>query len=144
MSCVFATAAPLLVLAPAAEANPGSPYSCSESVPSKDGSSDVESCIYVENGVPRAFGGLVIKDDSLTPYNCTMVVKVIDFDAYKTGDNEEVADSGKLPCTNGRYPSPPMTVDSAKAKPGHSYGSYTEITRYNDGVARIYSPRVVL
>lgn len=144
LSCVFATAAPLLVFAPAG-ADPASPYSCSGSFLSSDGSAEVESCIYAENGVPRAFGGLTIKNEAITPdTDCTMVVKVIDYNAYETGANEEVATSGPFRCLNGRYPSPPLTVDAALAKPGHRYRSYTEVTKDGQGIARIYSPDLIL
>ncbi|MFD0359915.1 hypothetical protein ACFQZZ_00410 [Nocardia sp. GCM10030253] len=145
LSCVFATAAPLLLIAPAALAAPDSPYSCSGSFLSSDGSAEVESCIYAENGVPRAFGGLTIKNGAITPEtDCTMVVKVVDYNAYETGANEEVATSGPFRCINGRYPSPPLTVDKALAKPGHRYRSFTEVTKDGQGIARIYSPDLVL
>ncbi|NNH74210.1 hypothetical protein HLB23_30905 [Nocardia uniformis] len=45
---------------------------------------------------------------------------------------------------NGRYPSPPLTVDAALAQPGHLYRSFTEITKDGQGIARIYSPDLVL
>ncbi|PXX64047.1 hypothetical protein DFR70_105229 [Nocardia tenerifensis] len=144
LSCVFVGAAPLLALAPAAVAAPDSSYICSGTYLSSDGSAEVESCIYPESPVIRAFGGLTIKNDTITDKNCTMVVKVVDKDAYQTGDNEEVADSGPFRCLNGRYPSPPLTVDAAKVKPGHRYVSYTEVTKNGQGIARIYSPELVL
>ncbi|MGW0246585.1 hypothetical protein ACWDYH_08085 [Nocardia goodfellowii] len=145
LSCVFASAAPLLLLAPEAAAAPDSPYSCSGVFLSNDGAAEVESCIYAENGVPRAFGGLTIKNNSITRENCTMVVTVMDKDAYAGGaDDEVVATSGEFPCLNGRYPSPPLTVDAALAKPGHRYVSFTEITKDGQGIARIYSPELIL
>ncbi|WP_327151077.1 hypothetical protein [Nocardia sp. NBC_01329] len=145
LSCVLATAAPLLSMAPQAVAAPDNPYSCMGPYLSNDGSAEVESCIYVEDGVPRAFGGLTIKNDTLTRENCTMVVTVVDKDAYAGGASDEVvATSGAFPCLNGRYPSPPLTVDAALAKPGHRYVSFTEVTKDGQGIARIYSPELVL
>ncbi|MET8872295.1 hypothetical protein [Nocardia sp. NPDC004604] len=145
LSCVFASAAPLLLMAPEAVATPDSPYSCMGPYLSNDGSAEVESCVYVENGVPRAFGGLTIKNDTITRENCTMVVTVVDKDAYASGASDEmVATSGEFPCLNGRYPSPPLTVDAALAKAGHRYVSFTEVTKNGQGIARIYSPELVL
>lgn len=138
-------AAPLLLFAPAAAAQPGSPYLCSGQFLSNDGSAHVESCIYPENGVPRAFGGLdITKGGPITRDNCTMVVTVVDKDAYLDGSNEQVATSGTFPCLDGRYPSPPLTVDAALSKPGHHYVSFTEVTLDGKGIARIYSPELVL
>ncbi|MFC9439098.1 hypothetical protein [Nocardia sp. NPDC057030] len=145
VSCVIASAAPLLVLAPAAVAQPGSPYSCSGLFLTSDGSAEVESCIYAENGVPRAFGGLNIKNGTIDNKNCVMSVRVIDKDAYKTGQDEEVANSGDFPCFNGRYPSPPLTVDSSKATPGHRYVSVTTVTKQGQSpFSPIFSPELVL
>ncbi|AFU04188.1 hypothetical protein [Nocardia brasiliensis] len=145
LSCVFATAASLLLFAPAATADPGSPYLCLGPYLSSDGSANVESCIYAENGVPRAFGGLeIVKGGPITRDNCTMVVTVVDKDAYLDGTNEQVATSGPFPCLDGRYPSPPLTVDAALSKPGHRYVSFTEVTLNGQGIARIYSPELVL
>lgn len=141
LSSVCASAAPLLLFAPAAVAAPDSPYSCSGSYLSSDGSAEVQSCIYAENGVPRAFGGLTIKSGDITPESdCTMVVTIVDYNAYETGANEQVATSGPFHCSNGKYPSPPLTVDTALAKPGHRYRSFTEVTKDGQGIARIYSP----
>ncbi|MFI6045577.1 hypothetical protein ACIA8C_28390 [Nocardia sp. NPDC051321] len=145
LSCVIASAAPLLALAPAAVAAPDSPYSCSGLYLTSDGSAEVESCIYAENGVPRAFGGLNIKNDSINNKNCTMVVTVVDKDAYAGGGtNERVATSGPFPCLNGRYPSPPLTVDAVFAKPGHRYVSFTAVTKNGQTFSPIYSPELVL
>ncbi|MFI9503603.1 hypothetical protein [Nocardia sp. NPDC052566] len=144
LSCVFATAAPLFVLAPNAAAAPDSPYTCSGVFLSSDGAAEVESCVYAENGVPRAFGGLTIKSDTITRESCTMSVTVVDYNAYETGANENVATSGPFPCFNGRYPSPPLTVDRPFAIPGHRYRSYTEVTNNGQGIARIYSPDLIL
>ncbi|MEV0251654.1 hypothetical protein AB0H76_34050 [Nocardia sp. NPDC050712] len=145
LSGVFAGAAALLLLAPEAAAAPDSPYSCSGVYLSSDGAAEVQSCIYAENGVPRAFGGLRIKNDSINRDNCTMVVTVIDKDAYASGASDEVvATSGEFPCLDGKYPSPPLTVDAALAKPDHRYVSFTEITKDGQGIARIYSPELIL
>ncbi|GAA5083831.1 hypothetical protein [Nocardia iowensis] len=145
LSCVFVSAAPLLLVAPAADAAPDSPYSCSGVYLTSDGSAEVESCIYAENGVPRAFGGITFKNDSINEKNCTMVVTVVDKDAYADGGTDEhVATSGPFSCTNGRYPSPPLTVDQALAKPGHRYVSFTEVTKDGNGIIRMYSPELVL
>lgn len=155
LSCIFASAAPLLLVAPATLAapdtgsagnspSPSPTYSCSGIYLSSDGSAEVESCIYAENGVPKAFGGLTIKS-GITPENCTMAVTVVDYDAYASGMSDEVvATSGPFPCLNGRYPSPPLAVDKALARVGHRYRSYTEVTKDGQGIARMYSPDFIL
>ncbi|WP_405165944.1 hypothetical protein OG203_13180 [Nocardia sp. NBC_01499] len=145
LSCVIASATPLLVLAPAAVAQPGSSYLCAGPYPARDGSANLDSCIYAEDGTVRAFGELEIKDGTIDKTNCVMSVRVIDKDAYKTGENEDVANSGDFPCFNGRYPSPPLTMDIAKARPGHVYVTVTTVTkRGQDHFTPMYSPELVL
>ncbi|MGW4846532.1 hypothetical protein [Nocardia brasiliensis] len=142
LSCVFATAAPLLVFAPAAVAAPDGQYSCSGVFLLGDGTGEVESCIYAENGVPRAFGGLTIKN-TITPDNCTMEVTVVDRGGAPDGSDAHVATS-EFKCFNGRYPSPPLTVDAADAKPGHRYVTVTKVTVNGNVNSPIFSPELVL
>ncbi|WP_433656936.1 hypothetical protein ACQPW1_36515 [Nocardia sp. CA-128927] len=71
-----------------------------------------------------------------------MVVTVVDKDAYRDNTNEQVGTSGPFPCLNGRYPSPPLTVEGAK--PGHRYVSFTAVTKNGQTFSPIYSPELVL
>ncbi|RJO68427.1 hypothetical protein D5S18_34060 [Nocardia panacis] len=146
LSCGFASAAALFVLAPAAFAEPAEwevPKACSGNLPTSDGAANVESCLYVYDGALRAYGSLTSKTGSSTIDNCTMVVTIIDKDAYAGGASDEVvATSGSMPCFNGNYPSPPLTVEKGKVQAGHRYVSFAEVTHDNQGVARIYSPEL--
>ncbi|MEU8895690.1 hypothetical protein [Nocardia sp. NPDC048505] len=143
---VAAGVAALALLAPAAQADPPEwevPKSCSGVFPTTDGSADIESCLYVYQGALRAYGSLTSKTGSSTIENCTMVVTIIDKDAYASGlPDEIIASSGPLPCYNGSYPSPPLTVAKERVQAGHRYAVFTEITKDGRGVARIYSPEL--
>ncbi|MFC9993848.1 hypothetical protein [Nocardia sp. NPDC127526] len=145
-SSCFASAAALFVLAPTVAADPPEwevPKTCSGVFLTSDGSAEVESCIYRYEGALVAYGSLTSKTGGSTIENCTMVVKVIDKDAYTTGSNEEVATSAPMPCFNGSYPSPPLRSDKQAVVAGHRYASYTEITKDGKGLIRIYSPDLV-
>ncbi|WP_157554753.1 hypothetical protein [Nocardia crassostreae] len=146
VSCGVVSAAAVFVLAPTAPADPPEwevPKSCSGVFLTSDGSAEVESCVYRYEGKLVAYGSLTVKTGGSTIDNCTMVVKVIDKDAYTTVANEEVASSGAMPCFNGSYPSPPLRIDAAAVVAGHRYASYTEITKDGNGLIRIYSPDFV-
>ncbi|WP_330180035.1 hypothetical protein OHB26_26920 [Nocardia sp. NBC_01503] len=116
--------------------------SCSGVYLSNDGSAEVESCIYLYEGALKAYGSLTSKTGGSSVDNCTMVVKIVDKDAYRTGADEEVAVSDVMPCFNGSYPSPPLVVGKEGVTAGHHYVSYAEVTHNGQGVARIYSPEL--
>ncbi|RDI48441.1 hypothetical protein [Nocardia mexicana] len=147
LACGFAGAAALFAIAPAAVADPPEwevPKSCSGTFPTSDGAADVESCLYIYEGALRAYGSLTSKTGNSTIDNCTMVVTVIDKDAYSSGlPDERIAISNPMPCYNGSYPSPPLTIGKERVMPGHHYAGFTEITHNGQGVARIYSPELI-
>ncbi len=134
-------------IAPTAAADPPEwevPKSCSGTFPTSDGAADVESCLYLYEGALRAYGSLTAETGGSTVDNCTMVVTVIDKDAYASGlPTEIIATSNAMPCFNGSYPSPPLTIGKERVMPGHRYTSFTEITHNGQGVARIYSPELI-
>ncbi len=147
LSCGFASAAALFVLAPTAFAEPAEsevPKACSGSAPTRGGgAADYESCIYIYDGALRAYGSLTSKTGSSTIPDCTMVVTIIDTDPDASGASGGViATSGQMPCVNGNYPSPPLTVEKGKVQAGHGYASYTEVTLNNQGVGRMCSPEL--
>ncbi|MFF2550423.1 hypothetical protein ACFVUS_05450 [Nocardia sp. NPDC058058] len=146
LTCGFASAAALFAFTPAAQADPPEwevAKSCSGVFLTSDGAAEVQSCVYQYQGVLKAYGSLTVKTGGSTIDNCTMVVKIIDKDAYRTGANEEVAISDTMPCFNGSYPSPPLATNTAAVVAGHHYVSYAEITHNGQGVARIYSPELI-
>ncbi len=141
LSCSFVGAAALFIAAPAALADPPEwevPKSCSGTLGTSDDSADFKSCIYAYEGALKAFGNLTTKNGASTVENCTMVVTIID----KSASDEVVASSDPMPCFNGSYPSPPLTVDKDKVKPGHGYVSFVELTRPGHDPARINSPEL--
>ena len=72
-----------------------------------------------------------------------MVVTIIDKDAYSSGlPDEVIGTSGSMPCFDGSYPSPPLTIDKSRVMAGHRYVSFAEVTKDGKGIIRMYSPEL--